>query len=156
MYQPYIYIYSQHVDVFCCPYIYISSPFWFNPWVGKIPWRRKWQSTPVLLPGKSHGHSPWGRKRIGHDWATSLSLPFSLLELLPIQVTTVHQVEFPVPAVYCSTIKISRTWKQPKWPSTEEQTKKRWYICTMKYYSVVQRNEIGSFVEMWMDLNSVI
>ena len=25
------------------------------PWVGKIPWRRKWQSTPVLLPGKSHG-----------------------------------------------------------------------------------------------------
>ena len=27
----------------------------FNPWVGKIPWRRKWQSTPVLLPGKSHG-----------------------------------------------------------------------------------------------------
>ena len=24
-------------------------------WVGKIPWRRKWQPTPVLLPGKSHG-----------------------------------------------------------------------------------------------------
>ena len=38
----------------------------FNPWVGKIPWRMKWQSTPVLLPGKSHGqmclisYSPWG------------------------------------------------------------------------------------------------
>ena len=29
-------------------------------------------------------------------------------------------IEFPVPTVYCSTIKISRTWKQPKWPSTEE------------------------------------
>ena len=28
---------------------------WFNPWVGKIPWRRKWQPTPVFLPGKSHG-----------------------------------------------------------------------------------------------------
>ena len=27
----------------------------FNPWVGKIPWRRKWQPTPVFLPGKSHG-----------------------------------------------------------------------------------------------------
>ena len=41
---------------------------WFDPWVGKIPWRKKWQSTPVLLPGKSHGqrslvgYSPWGRK----------------------------------------------------------------------------------------------
>ena len=40
----------------------------FNPWVGKIPWRRKWQPTPVLLPGESHGgrslvgYSPWGRK----------------------------------------------------------------------------------------------
>ena len=27
----------------------------FDPWVGKIPWRRKWQPTPVLLPGKFHG-----------------------------------------------------------------------------------------------------
>ena len=40
----------------------------FNPWVGKIPWRRKWQSTPVLLPVKSHGQrslagcSPWDCK----------------------------------------------------------------------------------------------
>ena len=27
----------------------------FNPWLWKIPWRRKWQPTPVFLPGKSHG-----------------------------------------------------------------------------------------------------
>ena len=27
----------------------------FDPWVGKIPWRRAWQSTPVFLPGESHG-----------------------------------------------------------------------------------------------------
>ena len=27
----------------------------FNPWVGKIPRRRKWQPTPVFLPGESHG-----------------------------------------------------------------------------------------------------
>ena len=39
-----------------------------QPWVGKIPWRRKWQSTPILLLGKSHGqrslvgYSPWGCK----------------------------------------------------------------------------------------------
>ena len=44
--------------------------FGFNPWVGKIPWRRKWQPTPVFLPGKSHGwrslagYSPWGRKEL--------------------------------------------------------------------------------------------
>ena len=40
----------------------------FYPWVGKIPRRRKWQPTPVFLPGKSHGqrslacYSPWGCK----------------------------------------------------------------------------------------------
>jgi len=27
----------------------------FDPWVGKIPWRRKWHPTPVFLPGESHG-----------------------------------------------------------------------------------------------------
>ena len=27
----------------------------FVPWVGKIPWRRKWQPTPIFLPGESHG-----------------------------------------------------------------------------------------------------
>ena len=27
----------------------------FDPWVGKVPWRRKWQPTPVFLPGEFHG-----------------------------------------------------------------------------------------------------
>ena len=31
----------------------------FNPWVKKIPWRRKWQPTPVFLPGKSHRGDWW-------------------------------------------------------------------------------------------------
>ena len=40
----------------------------FDPWVRKIPWRRKWQPTTVFLPGKSHGprslagYSPGGHK----------------------------------------------------------------------------------------------
>ena len=48
----------------------------FHPWVGKIPWRRKWQPTLVFLPGKSHGqrnladNSPWGHKRVGYDLVT--------------------------------------------------------------------------------------
>ena len=42
---------------------------------------------------------------------------------------------------------IARTWKQPKYPSTEEWIKKMWYIYTMEYYSVIKRNEIGSFVK---------
>jgi len=58
---------------------------WFDPWIGKIPWRRKWQITPVFLPGEFPrkrslaGYSPWGRKesdtterlstaRVSHVW----------------------------------------------------------------------------------------
>ena len=68
----------------------------FDPWVGKIPWRRKWQPAPVSLPGESHGqrslagYSPWGheksdiservhtegveRNRVGHECAGSASV----------------------------------------------------------------------------------
>ena len=61
----------------------------FTPWVRKIPRRRKWQPTPVFLPGISHrqrslvGYSPWGRRRVRHSWTTkqkqrqrNISLPF--------------------------------------------------------------------------------
>ena len=42
----------------------------FDPWIGKIPWSRKWQPTPVFLPAKFHGgrnlvgYSPWGHKEL--------------------------------------------------------------------------------------------
>ena len=127
----------------------------FNPWVGKIPWRREELPTPVLRPGEFHGLcmcSPWGLKepdktewhtltRFSKGW-NSIYLFFSspllhllpllflqinfywkifalkccvsfcciakwishtytciasLLGFLPIQATTVHSVEFPVP-----------------------------------------------------------
>ena len=46
---------------------------WFNPWVGKIPQKNKWQPTPAFWPGKSHGqggltgYSTWGCKRAERD-----------------------------------------------------------------------------------------
>ena len=69
-------------------HIFLSLPWWaflvaymvknlpatwetgFHPWVGKIPWRRKWQPSPVFLPGEFHGqrslvgYSPWGCKEL--------------------------------------------------------------------------------------------
>ena len=48
----------------------------FNPWFGKIPWRRAWQLTPVFLPGESHGErtlegcSPWDHKQLDTTEAT--------------------------------------------------------------------------------------
>ena len=43
---------------------------------------------------------------------------------------------------------ITRTWKQPKCPSTEDWIKKMWYIITIEYYSAIKRNETVPFVEI--------
>ena len=43
---------------------------------------------------------------------------------------------------------IARTWKQPKCPPIDEWMKKIWSIYTMEYYSAIERNEIGPFIEM--------
>ena len=55
----------------------------YPPWVGKIPWRRKWLPTLVFFSGKSHGprslvgYGPGGHKRVGHD---QLPCPLSPLQ----------------------------------------------------------------------------
>ena len=51
---------------------------------------------------------------------------------------------------------ITRTWKQPKYPLTDEWVKKMWHIYAMEYYSTMKRNKIELFVVRWMDLESVI
>ena len=73
----------------------------FNPWLGKSPWRREQQPTPVFLPGESHGqrslagYSPWGHKEL--DTAEQLTCTHTHthththkeLETLSLQGTTV-------------------------------------------------------------------
>ena len=60
---------NENVHIYKNRCTYIGLPWWlhgkepdcqcrrcmFNPWAGKIPWRRKWKTAPVYLPGKSHG-----------------------------------------------------------------------------------------------------
>ena len=59
---------AQHYRI--CPQCRKCRRHRFDPWVGKIPWRRKWQPTAVFLPGKFHGqwhlvgYSPWGCKEL--------------------------------------------------------------------------------------------
>ena len=102
-----------HMYIYIYPLFWISLglPWWFSgkepvyqcrkcrrhgfgPWVGKSPWRRKWQPTPVFLPGESNGqrsladYSPWGHKESGMTEHTRMPLP--------IWVTTEHWIVFPV------------------------------------------------------------
>ena len=63
---------------------------WSLGW--KIPWRRKWQLTSVLLPGKFHGqrilvgYSPWGHRRVGHDLVTKLLSCFTLVLSITMRI----------------------------------------------------------------------
>ena len=66
--------------------VQLNLPESFNPWVGNISGRRKWQPTPVFLPGKSHGqrslvgYSPWGREE--WDMTERLHFHFSDFQLV--------------------------------------------------------------------------
>ena len=87
-----------------------------DPWVGKIPWRRAWQPTPVFLPGESHGqrslagYSPWGGKesdtteRLTHTHThthtqnirlcevSSVGMTFCILQIKSPKVKELHMI----------------------------------------------------------------
>ena len=64
----------------------------FDPWVGKIPWRKEQLHTPVFWPGEFHGlHSSWGC-RVGHDGVT-FTFTFSLEWGLRIRWHWCHWLE---------------------------------------------------------------
>ena len=50
----------------------------------------------------------------------------------------------------------ARTWKQPRYPSTDEWIKKLWYIYTMEYYSAIKRNTFESVLMRLMNLEPII
>ena len=51
---------------------------------------------------------------------------------------------------------IARSWKEPRYPSTEEWMQKMWYIYTMEYYSAIRNNEFMKFLDKWMELENII
>ena len=103
----------------------------FYPWVGKIPWRREWQPTPVFLPGQSHakrslaGYSPWGHKEL--DTTEQLSI-------------AQHGQTNTCTCFFIAVLfTIAKSWKRPKCPSIDEWINKFWLIYTTVYYSTITR-----------------
>jgi hypothetical protein len=53
-------------------------------------------------------------------------------------------------------VTIAKLWKQPRCPTTDEWTKKMWYLYTMEFYSAMKKDEILSFAGKWMELENII
>ena len=51
---------------------------------------------------------------------------------------------------------IAKTWKQTKYPLTDEWIKKIWYIYMLEYYSAIKKNEIMPFAATWIELDMII
>ena len=118
--------------LFVCPYFTIGFPSWlsgkehtcqcrrhrFDPWVGNFHWRRKWQSTPVFLPGKI----PWieeldglqstGLQRAGHEWAHSHKSWVAQTEERPLEHNRQCSiVNRRISIVLCKAIMVSKGWE---------------------------------------------
>ena len=69
----------------------------FDPWVRKIPQSRKWQFTPVFLPGKFHGQRNLGGlqsmqlQRVRHDWAQAHTSPY-----ISVIVLNINRLNYPI------------------------------------------------------------
>ena len=61
-----------------------------------------------------------------------------------------------MPLFIAALFTISRTWRQPRCPSTDEWIKKLWYIYTMEYYSAIKTNISESVLMRWMNLEPII
>ena len=51
---------------------------------------------------------------------------------------------------------IAKTWKQPKYPSTNNWIRKMWYIYIMEYYSAIEKNKIMPSAATWLELDTLI
>ena len=81
----------------------------FNPWVKKIPWRRKWQPTPVFLPGKFYGCRAW--QAIVHGVAKSWTqLSMHTVGPSEFPVSCSHQSNYLSPCIYVL-LAMDKCWK---------------------------------------------
>ena len=61
-----------------------------------------------------------------------------------------------IPLFTAALFTTTRTWKQPKCPSTDEWIKKLWYIYTIEYYSAIKRKAVESGLMNWMNIEPII
>jgi len=120
-------------------------------------WRKR--NTPPLLVGLQTGTTileinlevpqKIGNRSICEDPA------ISLLEIYLKDVPPCHRGTCSIVFIAALFV-VTRSWKQPRCPTTEEWIQKLWFIYTMEYYSATKNKDILSFAGKWMELENII
>jgi hypothetical protein len=86
-------------------------------------------------------------------WWFLRKLDIELLEDPAIPLLGIYPEDVPCSTMFIAALFIiARSWKELRWPSTEESIQKMWYIYTTEYYSAIKKNEFMKFLGKWMDL----
>jgi hypothetical protein len=90
----------------------------------------------------------------------NIDLPYDpaipLLGINPKKYNTDYSRGTCTPIFIAALFRITKLWKQPRCPTTDEWIKKMWYLYTMEFYSAMNKNEILSFAGKWMELENSI
>ena len=99
-------------------------------------------------------------RRIAWRFLKKLKIELSYNPAIPLVgiylEKTIIRKDICTPMFIAGLYTIAKTWKQPRCPSTDEWIKKKWYVCTVEYYSAIKRNETVSPAVTWMDLGMII
>jgi len=77
-----------------------------------------------------------------------------LLGIYPEETKT--EKDTCIPLFTAALFTIGRTWKQARYPWTDEWIKKLWYVYAMEYYSAIKRNAFESALMRWVNLEPII
>ena len=88
----------------------------------------------------------------------NIELPYDpVILLLGIYLEkTIIRKDTCTPMFIAALFTITKTWKQPKCPLTDEWIEKIWYIYTIEQYSAIKKNKIMPLAATWMDLEMII
>ena len=137
----------------------------FNPWVWKIPWSRKWQPTPILLPGKFHGQGPGRLQSMGTRLSKNAHPSCAAIwRVLPgSKVVMGSVICFPSFRLTVLHSLLPRAWKQSfhifcPFPYLRTARKQVW--CQLLYYGQRQKATLTNLRERkksmrWMNLGGL-